>query len=103
MADIEKVIKGLEEAEIMLIQAVDRGGEMAVMGAFKCLNRVTDALAMLKEQKAVKPVRDEETGRLWLCGNCGTYVGFEDNDPHDPNEFDKYCRECGRPVLWEGR
>lgn len=58
---------------------------------------------MLKEQEAVKPVRDEQTGRIWLCGNCGTYVGFEDNDPYDPNEFDKYCRECGRPVLWEGR
>ena len=62
-----------------------------------------DALSMLKEQEAVKPVRDEQTGRMWLCGKCGSYVGFEDNDPHDPNEFDKYCRECGRPVLWEGR
>ena len=58
---------------------------------------------MLKEQEPVKPVLDEQTGRLWLCGKCGSYVGFEDNDPHDPNEFDKYCRECGRPVLWEGR
>ena len=58
---------------------------------------------LLKEQEAVKPVLDEKTGRIWLCGNCGSYVGFEDNDPHDPNEFDKYCRKCGRPVLWEGR
>jgi hypothetical protein len=62
-----------------------------------------DALVLLKEQEAVKPVRDEQTGRLWLCGNCGSYVGFEDHDEDDPNEFDKYCRECGRPVLWEGR
>ena len=61
------------------------------------------ALSVLKEQEAVKPVLDEQTGRIWLCGKCGTYVGFEDNDPHDPNEYDKYCRECGRPVLWEGR
>ena len=60
-----------------------------------------DTIALLKEQEAVKPVLDEQTGRIWLCGNCGTYVGFEDNDPHDPNEFDKFCRECGRPVLWE--
>ena len=64
---------------------------------------LNDAIALLKEQEAVKPVLDEQTGRLWLCGKCGSYVGFEDNDPHDPNEFDKYCRECGRPVLWEGR
>ena len=62
-----------------------------------------EILAMLKEQEAVKPVRDELTGRMWVCGKCGSYVGFEDNDPQDPNEYDKYCRECGRPVLWEGR
>lgn len=62
-----------------------------------------EGVCLLKEQEPVKPVRDEETGRIWLCGKCGTYVGFEDNDPHDPNEYDKYCRECGRPVLWEGR
>ena len=61
------------------------------------------ALALLKEQEAFKPVRDEKTGRIWLCGNCGSYVGFEDNDPHDPNEYDNYCRKCGKPVLWEGR
>ena len=62
-----------------------------------------ECICPLKEQEPVKPVRDEETGRIWLCGKCGTYVGFEDNDPNDPNEFDKYCRECGHPVLWEGR
>ena len=61
------------------------------------------ALELLEDQEAVKPVRDEQTGRIWLCGKCGSYVGFEDNDPHDPNEYDKYCRQCGRPVLWEGR
>lgn len=69
-------------------------------GCMKTLKK--DVLFLLKEQEAVKPVLDEQTGRIWLCGNCGSYVGFEDNDPHDPNEFDKYCRECGRPVLWEG-
>ena len=52
MIDRGKVIKGLKETEIMLTQAVDRGGEMAVMGAFKCLNRVKNALALLKEQEA---------------------------------------------------
>lgn len=70
---------------------------------FDYTDDIEAAIAMLKEQEAVKPVLDEKTGRIWLCGNCGSYVGFEDNDPHDPNEFDKYCRECGRPVLWEGR
>ena len=61
------------------------------------------AIQALKEHEAVKPVRDKKTGRVWLCGNCGSYVGFEDHDENDPNEFDKYCRACGRPVLWEGK
>ena len=78
--------------------------EFCVNGHFKVeLSLATKILALLKEQEAVKPVLDEQTGRLWLCGKCGSYVGFEDNDPHDPSEFDKYCRKCGRPVLWEGR
>ena len=64
---------------------------------------IDDVIALMKEQEAVKPVLDEQTGRIWLCGKCGSYVGFEDNDPHDPNEFDRYCRECGRPVLWKDR
>ena len=63
----------------------------------------TEVEILLKEQEAVEPVLDEQTGRIWLCGKCGSYVGFEDNDPHDPNEFDKYCRDCGTPVLWKGR
>ena len=97
--DREKVIKGLEETEIMLKQAVDRGGEMAVMGAFKCLNNVTDALALLKEQEAVEP----KTGH-WLkkmqnypsaiatggsgtsaCDLCGGWG----------RKSFKYCPRCG--------
>jgi len=66
-------------------------------------NIAKSALDLLKEQEAVKPVRDEKTGRCWLCGNCGMFVGFEDNDDNDPNEFDKFCRECGHPVSWEDR
>lgn len=59
-----------------------------------------DALVLMSAFNPVKPVRDKETGRCWCCGNCGTYVGFEDNDSADPNEYDNYCRKCGRPVLW---
>lgn len=59
-----------------------------------------DALVLLSVLNPVKPVRDNATGRYWCCGNCGTYVGFEDSDHTDPNEFDSYCRKCGRPVLW---
>lgn len=52
------------------------------------------------EQESFKPVRDSECGRFWLCGNCGCCVGFEDNDSSDPNEFDNYCRKCGKEVKW---
>ena len=96
MPDREKVISTLEEIKT---QTDEIGLDSAVI-AHKFIDKI---IALLKEQEAVKPVLDEQTGRIWLCGNCGSYVGFEDNDPHDPNEFDKYCRECGRPVLWEGR
>lgn len=96
MPDREKVINQLD----VDIQRAERTGEMLVYVGRKTAKEV---LSLLKEQEAVKPVLDKQTGRIWLCGNCGSYVGFEDNDPHDPNEFDKHCRECGRPVLWEGR
>ena len=101
--DREKVIKALEHCKdnqhVNDCNTCDYGGETGMF----CIRMIDDILSMLKKQEAVKPVLDEQTGRIWLCGKCGSYVGFEDNDPHDPNEFDKYCRECGRPVLWEGR
>ena len=96
MPDREKVINQLD----VDIQRAERTGEMLVYVGRKTAKEV---LSLLKEQEAVKPVLDKQTGRIWLCGNCGSYVGFEDNDPHDPNEFDKHCRECGSPVLWDGR
>lgn len=97
MTDTETVVNGLNDIGGFI------AGRVGFEQARNFLRTIDDAIDLLKEQEAVKPVLDEQTGRIWLCGKCGTYVGFEDNDPHDPNEFDKYCRECGRPVLWEGR
>lgn len=91
MTDREKVIKGLEETEIMLAHAVDRGGEMAVMGAFKCLNRVEDALDMLKEQEPVKPRYEDFSGyRIARCGNCNRHIVKH-----------RFCPECGKEVKWD--
>ena len=89
-------------------EILDYFSSMGINEAFNNPNMYDSLSCMLDElqevkQEAVKPVLDEKTGRIWLCGNCGSYVGFEDNDPHDPNEFDKFCRECGTPVLWESR
>ena len=97
MIDAEKVIKGLNDIGDFI------AGRIGIEQARNFLRTIDDAVALLKEQDAVKPILDKQTGRMWLCGKCGSYVGFEDNDPHDPNEYDKYCRDCGTPVLWEGR
>ena len=92
----------LSDALELLKEQEDLGTELT--NAVELIHKKNERIEkLLKEQDAVKPVLDEQTGRIWLCGKCGSYVGFEDNDPHDPNEFDKYCRDCGRPVLWEGR
>ena len=92
MSDRELLLERLKRLAIVLDELMPQ-----------CAELVRDTIDLLKEQDAVKPVRDKETGRIWLCGNCGSYVGFEDHDEDDPNEFDKFCRECGHPVLWEGR
>ena len=127
--DMEKVIKAIEDCVYHKTDCVGCDYDGCIFKYGDCRrDLLADALTMLKEQgeeieklqdrlqhavevgevlleerEAVKPVRDEQTGRIWLCGKCGSYVGFEDNDPDDQNEFDKYCHECGRPVLWEGR
>lgn len=96
--DREKVINGLENTEIMLQQAIDRGGEMAVMGAFKCLNSVIDALAMLKEQKSLEPYACE--GDM-MCGNGCEIVGYIRESDGKIERLSNYCPHCGRPVKWD--
>lgn len=97
MPDRERVINGLREMSYRATwKDIDR-----IRNKFQPI--INGAIGLLREQEPVKPERDKKTGRVWLCGNCGAYVGFEDHDEDDPNEFDKFCRECGHPVLWEGR
>ena len=90
----EKVINWLEDAQVLLAKAVDRGGEMAVMSAFNCHNNVTRAIAFLKEQEAVEPKKesDDYPGSWWyVCGNCGGVIDWHD----------MYCRHCGQAVKWK--
>lgn len=63
------------------------------------IQRAIDELKERLEQ--ITPVKDAVCKRIWRCGNCGTYVGFEDNDPYDPNDYDNYCHKCGKPVNWK--
>lgn len=101
MIDLEKVIKGLEETEIMLKQAVDRGGEMAVMGAFKCYNHVSDAIALLKEQEPHKKGYWKYPQSLdCCCSECGNQP---DREPGESVPLYNYCPYCGAEmaVMWD--
>lgn len=98
MPDREKVNKGLHQhCECSLF---DRCGECPYYEfsdeQFSCRDRLLeDVLLLLKEQEAVKPEREHSgSGVTWwnVCGNCKTAI--------NPN--DKFCHECGRPVLWGG-
>ena len=97
MADIEKVIKGID----ICLQRFRCGEDCPYYNTEKigCMEQLReDALVLLKEQEAVEPYvtgRGEtfETVETWwyACGNC--------HEALDVN--DKYCRHCGRPVKWE--
>ena len=53
-----------------------------------------DALALLKEQEAVVPLRPRARGRVerfWVCGECGAEI----------DKGDRFCRYCGRETKWE--
>ena len=104
MAELEKVIKGLEEAEIMLAQAVNRGGEMAVMQAYKCENRVRDALELLKEQRATMVIESENMYPgipITHCPKCGKSLDRYLYGRRQEGEIN-FCPYCGQAVKWYG-
>lgn len=81
MADREKVISEFED----------------FVNGYECFCTSDDyeyemhkaVLTLLKEQKPVKPTWSR--GKPY-CGSCGLRI-----------HGGKFCSECGRPVLWEGR
>ena len=56
------------------------------------------AVALLKEQEAVEPTisginEHDGHGSWWYqCGKCKMPIDYGD----------KFCRHCGRPVMWDG-
>lgn len=67
---------------------------------------IAKAVEALKAQEPVRPVIEKNTssgecedpwGRLFFCGACGKRI----NEKYNPDEDDKYCKHCGRPVKWE--
>lgn len=66
----------------------------------KCVERLgTDALALLKEQEAVKPIAKEDD--TYEC-ICGAIVGWNELDASGivQTRFN-YCPYCGKAVKWE--
>ena len=88
MPDGEKVIKGLEDS--LANQGcgyMDGVGELyAVSG-----EDLQNAIALLKEQEAVEPVKQIEQTEWTVCGNCRNHL------------ISKwiFCPYCGKLVKWE--
>lgn len=102
MTDREKVIEGLERC---LNESYGLSSNLCIgcpYGGAMCIDRLqADAIALLKEQDAVKPIFDEVDvcGR---CGNCGhalTQQKMIGDDVLMDEMFD-YCPSCGRKVKW---
>ena len=55
-----------------------------------CQDAINRAIAMLKEQEAVKPITEH---KLFLCPVCKNTLFREQ----------KFCHECGKRIEWEGR
>ena len=102
MVNREKVIKGLE---LCTERSLDCAAYCPYINAshdwMTCTDvLMTDALALLKEQEAVKPVVDIDT---WTCGNCGHTLEHQKllGDNVLFHEQYDYCPMCGKKVKWE--
>lgn len=105
MAELEKVIKGLE---ICSEYGSWHGLDCEHNEAFKdcpyrgcetgCVVTIAkDAIALLKKQEAVEPtlmrIGRNKYYNDYICPRCDNEVVYEQN----------YCSECGVRFLWEGR
>lgn len=61
-------------------------------------NVTDDALALLKEQEAVEPIKplDKDDDFTFLCSNCKGELFCGDVIR------DNFCPTCGRSVKWDG-
>lgn len=108
MRDREKVIKGLE---ICSEHGSWHGLDCEHNEAYKdcpyrgcetgCVVTIAkDALALLKEQEAVKPMWEQDS---MVCGVCGHDVIWQKmlGDGIWGDEELNYCPYCGRKVKWD--
>jgi hypothetical protein len=94
MIDRDKVIKGLEVCRdqdnppgYRFTSCVD---DCPYYGNGCARKLKEDALDMMKEQEAIKPITEH---KLFLCPVCKNTLFREQ----------KFCHECGKRIEWEGR
>lgn len=96
MIDREKVIKALECCLKESDHLYSNPCNGCPYEGQECIDRMkTDALALLKEHEAVKPIliregRNKEN-HYYECRECGEEIVFEQ----------KYCSGCGKPIKWD--
>lgn len=100
MVDREKVIKALEKCSFRDCPTCPYYSP----NDSRCIRElIYDALTLLKEQEAVKPIpffteTGAESPNYVVCGHCKSIKAIM---PKYTKQ--KYCHECGFPVLWECR
>ena len=101
MANIDKVIKGLEGIYRCVSPVNHTCGDCPYQdNHVECKRRaLNDALNLLKDQEPVAPYVDSE-GITINCGNCGETVGYYPAGSSVPDKKCVYCPECGRKVKW---
>ena len=115
--DREKVIKGLETVWICDTSRISNlededciscpyRGESGLCNGQQLAD---DALALLQEQKAVKPIevfRKDTNCYEYHCKRCGNKVGTILGDKHSifhgvKLSIEHFCDVCGQAVKWE--
>lgn len=99
MIDIENTISNLETN----IRWIENTECHQFPGWGNVTMAMRDALELLKEREAVEPIpffteTGAESPNYVVCGHCKSIKAIM---PKHTKQ--KYCHECGFPVLWKGR
>jgi len=97
MAELERVIKGLE---VCFDSSKECNGCPYIATPYCKTTLCNDVTALLKEQEAVEPKQvdlygnDEWWGLVCVCTDCNAEWMTDKANTH-------FCPNCGRPVKWE--